>query len=81
MSASGLAKTDVFGKSDPFAKVLVNRREIGHTRTLFKTLEPRWAEPKETFRVHVAGNKARCNVVVQLWDEDLGGSGRVGPPL
>ena len=76
LSASGLAKTDVFGKSDPFAMVLVNRRELGHTRTLFKTLDPCWVEPKETFRVHVAGNKARCSVVVQLWDEDLGGSDR-----
>lgn len=70
LSAKGLAKADVFGKSDPFGMVLVNRREIGRTRTLFKTLDPCWSEPRETFSLRVAGN--RCNVIVQLWDEDLG---------
>lgn len=72
LSAKGLAKADVFGKSDPFAIVLLNRREIGRTRTLAKTLDPCWIEPRETFPVRVAGNKARCSMVVQLWDEDLG---------
>lgn len=73
VSAKGLAKADVFGKSDPFAVVLLNRREIGRTRTLFKTLDPCWSEPRETFSVRLAGNRARCSLVVQLWDEDLGG--------
>ncbi|CAN0437353.1 unnamed protein product, partial [Hapterophycus canaliculatus] len=72
LSAMGLAKADVFGKSDPFGMVLQNRREIGRTRTLFKTLDPCWSEPRETFSLRVTGNRARCSVVVQLWDEDLG---------
>lgn len=72
LSAKGLAKADVFGKSDPFAMVLVNRREVGRTRTLFKTLDPCWSEPREAFPLQLSGNRGRCNVVVQLWDEDLG---------
>lgn len=72
LSAKGLAKADVFGKSDPFAIVLLNRREVGRTRTLFKTLDPRWTEPRETFPLRIVGNKDRCSVAVQLWDEDLG---------
>lgn len=62
----------MFGKSDPFAVILLNRREIGRTRTLYKTLDPVWSEPREAFAVRVAGNKDRCSLVVQLWDEDLG---------
>lgn len=72
LSAKGLAKADVFGKSDPFAVVLLNRREVGHTRTLFKTLDPCWSEPRETFPLRIVGNRDRCSVAVQLWDEDLG---------
>lgn len=72
VSASGLAKADVFGKSDPFAVVLLNRREVGRTRTLFKTLDPCWSEPSETFSMRLVGSRAQCSVVVQLWDEDLG---------
>ncbi|CAM9193761.1 unnamed protein product [Scytosiphon promiscuus] len=75
LSATGLAKADVFGKSDPFGMVLQNRREIGRTRTLFKTLDPCWIEPKETFSLRITGNRGRCSVVVQLWDEDLGKRG------
>lgn len=74
LSAEDLAKADVFGKSDPYAVVLLNRREVGRTRTLFKTLNPCWSDPTETFVLRVAGNKSRCSVVVQLWDEDRGGS-------
>lgn len=72
LSAKGLAKADVFGKSDPFAIVLLNRREVGRTRTLFKTLDPCWSEPRETFPLNIVGNRDRCSVAVQLWDEDLG---------
>lgn len=72
LSAEGLAKADVFGKSDPFAVVLLNRREVGRTRTLFKTLDPCWVEPTEVFPLRFAGNKERCKVMVQMWDEDMG---------
>lgn len=72
LSAKGLAKADVFGKSDPFAVVLLNRREVGRTRTLFKTLDPSWVDPEEIFPLSITGNKERCNVVVQVWDEDMG---------
>ncbi|CAN0024574.1 unnamed protein product, partial [Choristocarpus tenellus] len=71
-SASGLAKADVFGSSDPFAVVIVNKREIGRTRTLFKTREPVWDEPQETFTLNLVGDKTRSRVAVELWDEDIG---------
>lgn len=73
LSAKGLAKADVFGKSDPFAMVLVNRREVGRTRTLFKTLDPCWSDPRESFPLLIAGS--RSSVIIQLWDEDLGEDG------
>lgn len=73
VSAKGLARADVFGKSDPFVIVFLNRRELGRTRPMFKTLDPCWTDPKETFPVRLAGDQARCKLVVQVWDEDLGG--------
>lgn len=72
LSASGLVKTDMIGSSDPYAVVLLNGNEIGRTRTQFNTRNPVWSEPKETFPVDMAGGEDQSNVVVQLWDEDLG---------
>lgn len=72
LSATGLYKADVIGSSDPYAVVLVNRREIGRTRTLFKTQNPVWSDPKEIFPLRVSGNPYNYQVMVQLWDEDLG---------
>ncbi|CAM9159670.1 unnamed protein product, partial [Sphacelaria rigidula] len=72
LSAAGLVKADMIGTSDPYAVVLLNGSEIGRTRTMFNTLNPVWSEPKETFPVDMAGGEDQCNVVVQLWDEDLG---------
>ncbi|CAM9159833.1 unnamed protein product, partial [Sphacelaria rigidula] len=69
-SATGLVKADLIGSSDPYAVVLVNRREVGRTRTLYKTQNPVWTEPEEVFPLLVSGNANGCNVVVQLWDED-----------
>lgn len=71
LSAAGLAKGDIVGSSDPFAVVFVNRHRIGRTRTLFKTQNPVWDDPKEVFPLHVTVN-SDYNIVVQLWDEDLG---------
>ncbi|CAM9159757.1 unnamed protein product, partial [Sphacelaria rigidula] len=72
VSASGLAKADLIGSSDPYAVVFVNRREVGRTRTRFKTQDPVWTGPRETFPLRVSGNTEKCDVMVQLWDEDLG---------
>lgn len=77
LSAKGLAKADLCGNSDPFAVVLLNRQEIGRTRTMFKTNNPVWSNPRETFPVRVRGNKTRCSIVVQLWDEDPGRPSRL----
>lgn len=71
MSATGLSKADVIGSSDPYAVVLLNGEEVGRTCTLFRTQNPVWGEPP--FPLCVAGGMDRCSVVVQLWDEDLGG--------
>lgn len=67
----------MIGSSDPYAVVLVNDREIGRTRTLFRTRNPVWREPKETFPLRVSGGTDDRDVVVQLWDEDLGESSLV----
>lgn len=75
LSATGLAKTRWFGKAAPYAVVLVNRHEIGRTRTIFKTQNPIWDEPRETFAVRVTGKGGEdCHVAVQLFDEELGKS-------
>ncbi|CAM9494653.1 unnamed protein product, partial [Sphacelaria rigidula] len=71
VSAANLAKADVLGSTDPYAMVLVNRREIGRTRTLSHTQNPVWREPRETFPLTLSGNPDDCDVVVQLWDKDL----------
>lgn len=62
----------MIGLSDPYAVVLVNRQEIGRTRTLLKTQNPVWSEPKETFPLRLSGRTDDHKVVVQLWDQDLG---------
>lgn len=78
LSATGLIKADIIGSSDPYAVVLVKGREVGRTRTLFRTRDPVWSEPKETFPLRVTGSTDDCDVVVQLWDEDLGESSLAG---
>ena len=40
--ARGLAKADTFGKSDPFARVLLDDKEVGKTEVVKKTLDPDW---------------------------------------
>ena len=42
-SARGLAKADTFGKSDPFAKLLLNGKEVGRTEVVSKDLNPVWS--------------------------------------
>ncbi|CAN0018446.1 unnamed protein product [Ectocarpus sp. 6 AP-2014] len=42
VNASGLVKADFFGKSDPYAKVFWDGREIGATAVRHKTLNPVW---------------------------------------
>lgn len=74
VSASGLSKADLIGSSDPYAVVLVNRRKVGRTRTLFKTRNPVWSNPEEIFPLRVPGSANTYNVVVRLWDEDFGKS-------
>lgn len=63
----------MIGSSDPFVVVLVNRSGIGRSRTLFKTQNPVWGEPRDTIPIRLACNTDEYyKVVVQLWDEDLG---------
>ncbi|CAM9115968.1 unnamed protein product [Ectocarpus sp. 13 AM-2016] len=42
VNACGLVKADFFGKSDPYAKVFWDGREIGATAVRHKTLNPVW---------------------------------------
>lgn len=46
-SASGLKKADFFGKSDPYVVFSVNDKVIGQSKTLKKTLQPKWDEKKD----------------------------------
>lgn len=48
LQANGLTNMDSFGKSDPFARLVLvdpsgNNMEIGRTETIQNTLDPRWA--------------------------------------
>lgn len=73
VSAKGLGKVDLYGLSDPFAVVFLNGREVGRTRTLYKTVDPHWTDPEETFVLQLASGGPPCRAMVEVWDEDQGG--------
>ncbi|CAM9982491.1 unnamed protein product, partial [Ectocarpus fasciculatus] len=59
VNASGLVKADFFGKSDPYAKVFWDGREIGTTAVRHKTLNPVWfTEPTPSRRTKATGGAA-----------------------
>ncbi|GMI45359.1 hypothetical protein TrCOL_g8772 [Triparma columacea] len=72
-SASGLAKADTFGASDPYAVVEFAGRVVGKTRYISKTLNPEWNESK--FVVFVPPDCKEDEFLrVKVYDRDMVGS-------
>ncbi len=56
--AKGLAKADLFGKSDPYCIITLldrstGKKETRRTKTLKKTLDPVWDEVQYVFDTHI----------------------------
>ncbi|CAM9137499.1 unnamed protein product [Scytosiphon promiscuus] len=70
VGASGLVRADFFGKSDPYAKVFWDGREIGTTAIRHNTLNPAWfAEPAAGERPRAAGGAAPEEEKPYFWLE------------
>jgi Leucine-rich repeat (LRR) protein len=78
VSASGLKKADFFGKSDPYVEFSVNDVVIGQSKTIKKTLNPKWDERKE-FVIHsdtplsFLSPPTNVRLVFEIFDWDLVG--------
>jgi Ca2+-dependent lipid-binding protein len=72
-SAKGLARADLFGKSDPFCVLKWNAKEIGRTEVSYKTLDPVWKD--EHFEFMASGDAVTSNLVIEVWDMDTTGVG------
>eukprot|EP00752_Nemacystus_decipiens_P007665 g6853.t1 len=75
--ASGLAKADFLGDSDPYCIVKWGGIELGRTKTCPNTLEPDWG--KERFRLALpaedtADKRKHLPLVLEVWDEDTPGT-------
>ena len=69
--ASGLAKSDMFGKSDPYAIVTLDGEEVGRTEVVQKSLSPEWQNGE--FEIHfppVDSLKSLGIVCVEIHDKD-----------
>lgn len=68
-AAKGLANADLFGKSDPFVRILWNGVEVGTTTTIDDTLDPIW---NEEFTLSTApGQGIECCVLeMEVYDRD-----------
>ena len=71
-SAKDLAKTDMFGKSDPYVEVFLNDELVAVTKVVKKTLNPKF---EEEFEIHVpAAPEASDELRLVVLDKDLIGS-------
>jgi hypothetical protein len=77
MSASGLAKADgMFGKSDPYVKILLDGKEVGRTSVKKNQLDPVWEGESIAFDLPAVLSSARyvCMLHLEIYDHDkLGG--------
>ena len=64
VGAKGLRKTDVMGKSDPYAVLTVDDVEIGKTEVVPKTLDPVW---ESSFNLKL---NAESVLKIELFDHD-----------
>ncbi|KAI9317539.1 hypothetical protein BX666DRAFT_2026816 [Dichotomocladium elegans] len=69
VKAEDLKALDNNGLSDPYVSLFINRREIARTRTVYKSLNPRW---DQSFDVTVSERMA--NVLAVVYDEDVIGT-------
>lgn len=67
--AENLQALDANGLSDPYAVLEINKTEIGRTRTVYKTLNPRW---DHTFDVWL--NERNVEALALVYDEDMIGA-------
>jgi Ca2+-dependent lipid-binding protein len=73
LRAIGLAKADLFGKSDPFCIVKWGQEEVGRTKVVPKTLDPVWDQ--EQFSVDMQGDPGHTPLTLEVWDMDAMGVG------
>ena len=72
-SARGLAKADLFGKSDPFAVLKMNGKRVAKTEVIWKTLDPTWE--KGHFKVEFpTAAVASSDLRLEVYDKDIIGS-------
>lgn len=67
-SASGLAKADTFGKSDPYLRVVLNGKEVYKTDKIKRTLSPTW---NEKCAIDIA-NRVDATLRLECYDWDMG---------
>ncbi|KAI9243823.1 hypothetical protein BDA99DRAFT_529801 [Phascolomyces articulosus] len=67
--AENLQALDNNGLSDPYVVLEINKKETAKTRTVYKTLNPRW---DQTFDVWL--NERDVEVLAVVYDEDMIGS-------
>ena len=65
-AATGLAKVDLFGKSDPYCVVSWNDEAIGKTATLKKTLDPIWENEVFILRIPIKLSQPQNDVATLL---------------
>ncbi|KAJ8601194.1 hypothetical protein CTAYLR_003229 [Chrysophaeum taylorii] len=74
LRAKGLANTDRFGKSDPYATVRFGPphavQTIGRTRVINNSLDPVWGDSPFRFPVPLDSDCGHQTLVVELWDSD-----------
>ncbi|CAM9640751.1 unnamed protein product, partial [Ectocarpus sp. 12 AP-2014] len=75
--ASGLAKSDRLGDSDPYCVVKWGGVELGRTKTCPNTREPNWGD--ERFRLALpaeepSDKKKHLPLILEVWDEDMPGT-------
>ena len=73
MSATGLAKADgMFGKSDPYCRILLDGVEVARTTVKKNQLSPVWTD--ERFELDLPGDLNHCTLSFEVFDYDkMGG--------
>lgn len=67
--AENLQPLDANGLSDPYVTLEINKREVARTKTVYKTLNPRW---DQTFDIWL--NERDVDVLAVVYDEDMIGA-------
>jgi Ca2+-dependent lipid-binding protein len=74
VSAKGLKKADMFGKSDPCCEIYLNNVKCGATAVIKKTLNPVWEDEEFDVTLPMEGLE-EAEVRCEVWDWDLTGRG------